>query len=593
MSEAPDSATDSASDSEGRAPDGRDVEVRSGPESGSDSGSDASDSVVRPDRPPLIRGLADRLVQSRQTLVAAAGVLIVAVVLLTRFSSHTMLSRDESIYVYGALRFSHGVPPYVSVFDPKTPGTTILGGIAAVFGRWLHLDSLQAIRWTFFLVTLATVLAVFALAHRLWSSLVAAVAAGVTMCCFTVFAYSGLIGPEAKMPGLLFSTLAMYLMVRRRWVWAGICAGLAFDFWQPFVWFGLIAIVASVLDAEGGRRWITGLRTFAGAALPTVLLAIYFAAQGALSDFLVAAFVYPLTGTVRQSEPFSAHFTRVAKVFAHYPLSNALVWTGTVLLIAFVVAAFVQARGHRRAVLRSPLVLIVFTTFVLNLAYAFFDFQWDPDTLPLLVYPALGIGGAAAFAVHAWHSPVLRRAATGVLGVVGLVLVGAQFVRYEDHARHTPTMRAQRADACGLNLLLGKHKELVSLGNPALFVLTDRVSRSRFIYLAAGTDAWKINHTPGGLRGWFEEMVKPHPAVVAIDQWVAPGERDPNVHAMRRLLRADGYRQRYLGRWSLWLDKQTRDSARRLGVLLSRYPTKQAVRTDGSPFSSRVPCENQ
>ena len=575
------------------APTARQPGSDSGPTSESEAGSEAGSAGARPPTPSLTRRLADRLEQNWQVLVAAAGVLVVAVVLLTRFSSHSELNRDQSIYVYGALRFSHGVPPYVSVFDPKTPGTTILGGIAVVVSHWFHWDSLQAIRWTFFVVTLATVLAVFALAHRLWSSLVAAVGAGVTMCCLTVFAESGLVGPEAKMPGLLFSTLAMYLMVRRRWFWAAVCAGLAFDFWQPFVWFGLIAIIAAVLDAGRGRRWRTGLVTFAGAALPTVLLGIYFAANGALSDFLVAAFKYPLTGTRRVRETFSEHFTHVAKVLAHYPVSNALVWTGTVLLVLLVVAAFVQARGHRWAVLRSPLVLIVFATFLLNLAYAFYDFQSNPDTLPLLIYPALGIGGAAAVVVRAWREPVLRQIATAAVSIVGILLISVQFGRYDNLAKRVPSMRAQLADACGLDTLLGKHKELVSLGNPALFVLTHRVSRSRFIYLAAGTDDWKIKHTPGGFRGWVHEIERPQPAVVAIDGWESPGEHNTNVHAMHLFLRADGYRRRYLGSWAVWIDKQTRDSARSLGVFLPWYPTPQAIRPDGGPLPPRVPCENQ
>jgi hypothetical protein len=524
-------------------------------------------------------------------LASGAGVLLMAVVLLTRFSVHAKLTRDQSIYVYGAQRFSHGVAPYVSVFDPKTPGATILGGIAATVAHWFHLHDIVAIRWTFFLVAVATVLAMYALAYRLWNSVPAAVATAVVLCSFTVFARSGLVGPEAKMPGLLFSALAMYAMVRRRWVLAAVYGGLAFCFWQPFVWFGLVAVVGGVLHAARGRRLRIGLLAFAGAAAPTVLLGIYFAVSGALSQFLVDAFEYPLTGTKRPKEKLSAHFTRIAVVIDHYRFSALLVWCGTVLLVLLVGVAIAKGRGQLRSALLSPLIFVVFTTFLLNLFYAFFDFQSDPDTLPLLIYPALGIGGGVAVVVGVLRNPVQRRAVVAVAAAGGLVVAGVSWVLFGNLSKRDETMGPQLADACGLTILLGNQGKLVSLGNPALFALTHRVSSSNYIYLAAGTDDWKINHTRGGLIGWVNQIVGPKPAIIGINEWAPPHTHNANARAMHGYLRADGYRRRYLGRWALWMDQATRESAKGLGVYLPRRPTKEALRTDGTPLPHRVPCE--
>ncbi|HEY2299426.1 MAG TPA: hypothetical protein VGH43_16950 [Jatrophihabitans sp.] len=526
-------------------------------------------------------------------LVSGAGVLVMAIVLLTRFSVHAKLTRDQSIYVYGAQRFSHGVPPYVSVFDPKTPGATILGGIAATVAHWFQLHDIVTIRWTFFLVAVATVLAMYALAYRLWNSVPAAVATAVVLCSFTVFARSGLVGPEAKMPGLLFSALAMYAMVRRRWVLAAVYGGLAFCFWQPFVWFGLVAVLGGVLHAARGRRLRIGLLTFAGAAAPTVLLGIYFAANGALSQFLVAAFEYPLTGTKRPKEKFGEHFTHIAVVIDHYRFSAVLAWCGTLLLVLLVAAAIARGRRKLRSTLLSPLVFVVFVTFLLNLFYAFFDFQSDPDTLPLLIYPALGIGGGVAVVVGGLRNPVYRRAVVAVVAVGGLVVAGVSWVLFGNLSRRDETMGSQLADACGLTVLLGKQGKLVSLGNPALFALTHRVSPTNYIYLAAGTDEWKIKHTPGGFQGWVDEIVGPKPSIIAIDGWKSPHSHNPYPRAMHLYLRADGYRRRYLGKWALWMDEDTRKSAKGLGVYLPRRPTPEALRTDGAPLPHRVPCEIQ
>jgi hypothetical protein len=540
---------------------------------------------------PISNRYRDAVTDNWPLLACGAAVLVMAVALLTRFSVHAKLTRDQSIYVYGAQRFSHGVPPYVSVFDPKTPGTTILGGIAATVARWVGVDDLSAIRWTFFLFAVATVLAIYALAYRLWNSVPAAVGASVAMCAFEVFARSALVGPEAKMPGLLFSVLAMYAMVRRRWIVAAVFGGLAFDFWQPFVWFGLVAIVGGVLHAARGRRLRTGLLTFAGAAAPTVLLAIYFAARGALSQFLVAAFEYPLSGTKRPTESLREHFTHIAEVIDHYQFSAVVAWCGTIVLLVLVGSAIARGRGDMRATLLSPLVFVVFTTFLLNLFYAFYDFQSDPDTLPLLIYPALGIGGGVAAVVGVVRSPVQRRVTVAVLGVAGLVVAGASWVVFSHASKREETIRPQLADACGLTLLLGEHGTLVALGNPALFALTHRVSPFNYIYLAAGTDQWKVKHTAGGLKGWEQEVLDLRPAVVSLQGWKNPHDRNHNYRAMRHYLFKHDYRRRYLGQWGLWIDPATRDSAEGLGVYLPRTATRHALQTDFSPLPHRVPCE--
>ena len=84
------------------------------------------------------------------------------------------------------------------------------------------------------------------------------------------------------------------------------------------------------------------------------------------------------------------------------------------------------------------------------------------------------------------------------------------------------------------------------------------------------------------------------PAIVAISQWLpSPHTHNPNLGAMRRQLRANGYRRRYLGPWALWTDARTRHTARSLGIHLSRRPTREAMLADGESLPPRVPCEIQ
>ncbi|PZS34040.1 MAG: hypothetical protein DLM61_04270, partial [Pseudonocardiales bacterium] len=68
--------------------------------------------------------------------------------------------------------------------------------------------------------------------------------------------------------------------------------------------------------------------------------------------------------------------------------------------------------------LREPLVSVVLISLVLDAAYSVSDFQGAPDLYPLLPYPALGFGGAAALLVSL--VPVLPK----VLIAAALVLAG-------------------------------------------------------------------------------------------------------------------------------------------------------------------------
>ena len=141
----------------------------------------------------------------------------------------------------------------------------------------------------------------------------------------------------------------------------------------------------------------------------------------------------------------------------------------------------------RRAALTSPVVLVVFGTFVLNLLYAFYDFQSDPDTLPLLAYPAIGIGLGSVVAMGYLKATNVRRVVTGAVVAVAIVLAGVSWVNYVHTWGNDRKLVTQLRGACGIDRVVG-HGTLESLGNPVVFVLTHRKSPSNYIYLSSGVD---------------------------------------------------------------------------------------------------------
>src|SRR6478735_1319084 len=81
-------------------------------------------------RPLIVGALASSRASRVVPWALALLVLVVAVVLYTRFSLADLLSRDEAIAAYGAQQWAHGVPFYTSIFDAKGPLSSALGGVA-------------------------------------------------------------------------------------------------------------------------------------------------------------------------------------------------------------------------------------------------------------------------------------------------------------------------------------------------------------------------------------------------------------------------------------------------------------------------------
>jgi hypothetical protein len=215
-------------------------------------------------------------------------------------------------------------------------------------------------------------------------------------------------------------------------------------------------------------------------------------------------------------------------------------------------------------------------TFAVEAAYAIYDFQGYPDVYPLLPYGAIGLGGAAAMLVGAGR----RRAERGVVAVASLatvaVLVGFSWVWFDDDAALDPGFRAERANACAVQRLVGPDGVLYALGNPAFVAITHRRNPDRYIYLNSGVDRWKVDHTLGGLAGWVAEIERPQPAVIAISNWHTTLRNE-----LGAALRRDGYRGRYAGTWRLLLPRAALARAGAEGVALTRVSTPYAVGPHG------------
>jgi len=510
-------------------------------------------------------------------LLGALGALAAALLLYLRYSIDGTLNRDESIYAYGGQQLAHGVPPYASIFDPKTPMATMISGLAAWLGGGG--EAVPAIRIAFLCCSVLTVVAVYLLALRLWRSVPAALAGAVVFASFTGFARDAIAGPDAKTPGILFAVLAMWLAAGRRWYWAGFLGGLAFLVWQPLVFYPMVAVIAAIVVAQRRLRGLVA--ALAGAATPVAATAVYFAAAGAFGQFVESGFVFPLAGVKRSHETVLDRVDHIAWVVWHYyGYSGLLFALGLALLVLLIIGTVVAARGRRRQALCDPVVLVVGLTLLGEAAYACYDFQSYPDLYPLLPYGALGIAGAVAVVlrwVGRWAA--VRAVAVGVTLVAVVALTVGAARPSETMPGDNHALPAQRAMGCALNRLVLPGTPLYSLGDPAPLVLTGRRNPDRFIYLDSGVARWKADHTEGGFAGWTAEVRDSRASVIVVAGWHG-GLRKRMGHWLKR----SGYRPGYVGRWRVFLTPRAYAHRSAAGVVTTPLPTWWPQTPDGRDF---------
>jgi hypothetical protein len=505
----------------------------------------------------------------------------VAMFLLSRIGIDGRLYRDDAIYAYGGQQLTHGVAPYASIFDPKGPLSTFIGGLAAWFAHGIGVADLTMMRLTFFAICVLTALAVYLLVLQIWHSVLGGVTAAVVFASFQGYAQDALRGPDAHTAGPLWAVLAMWLALRRQWYWAAFAGALATLVKQTYLFYALVAILAAVVyDRERRRRAL--LQSVAGALTPFVLTFGYFVAKGAVGTFWESAVRFPVVGLHRAKEQtIYGNVRRIAGALHNqYGFSGVLFGVGLVLLVAVAVAAVVRAGANWRAALLAPQVVVVGLTGLTQAAYLLRDFISYDDLYQLLPYAAAGFGAVASLAVQRAGTAHTQRVlaagiATALAGLTALSCVLFLRSPYNDHA-----LPKQRAMGCALNRIVPAGSHLFAIGDPVPLVLTGARNPDRYIYLYSGVAPWKVKHTVGGMAGWVRQVTSPNNSVVVFQKWDG-GLAEPLLDGIVRA----GYRGGFLGKWRVFLDTPARVRAHEVGLRVTQRPSQWPLTTSGARFT--------
>jgi hypothetical protein len=227
------------------------------------------------------------------TLVSLVGTIIA--LFPSNPNNMTLPSRDSGVFLYAGWRFLNGDIPYRDVWDHKPPLIYFVDAL----GIALTPDSLWGVWALRFLFIFFTLFFIYKLLDREFG-IFAALAGAVTLT-------SGLLtilekGNVTEEYALVFQALCLWLFVSawrrdfplRASFWIGMLGGFAFNFKQTtigiWITFGLFLLAIRLLQRKFPFKDLLSL--LAGWLVPSAVLILYLASQGAFTDYWEQAFLY-------------------------------------------------------------------------------------------------------------------------------------------------------------------------------------------------------------------------------------------------------------------------------------------------------------
>ena len=448
---------------------------------------------------------APRTWRPRDPWVAVVGLVALATYLLHGFQG--LFSRDLGAYAYGARQVLAGEPPYVGIVNRAGPLAHLLPVPGILAARAVGGDEVVGMRAWYLVFAVACVMVTYVVARGLFASRAAGLAAAATLLSFEGFLTLAVGGPREKTPMVLFILCAIWAMSHRRWLLTGVSISLATLTLQTALLPLLAGAVLAVVLTPSGERVRDLARLAIGGALPVAVLLPYFAAYGAVRDFLDGFLLLNLRYS--HGVPISARPVTVWHALqVGYGASLWLLLAGLVLVVVVPLVRYLDpSTRHEPATV--TLVAVALVT-VGSLLWTEVDYDSWEDMFTVLPLAALGIGAGTA-----WLLDRLPRQAARVVAVAVVVLPTALAVHFSVTARDH-TLVEQRAV---VDVLMADvpHARIWSIESPQSLVLARTVNPTRFQLLAQGLRRDVADRWAGGMPGFVAWNLAQHPDLVAVN----------------------------------------------------------------------------
>jgi 4-amino-4-deoxy-L-arabinose transferase-like glycosyltransferase len=455
-------------------------------------------------------------------LVWAAGAVSLVVYSLHGFNG--VLIRDLGVYAYAAQHVVEGEPPYVGILNRAGPLAHLIPAIGVVGARIVGIDDLLGMRLLFMVISVGCVCLCYLLGRDLFSSRLAGLASAAALLSLSGFTELASNGPREKTAMVFFLLWTLWSVVRRWWFTSGVFVSLATLVWQPAFFVGIAAILVAVLVVPRRARMRALARVTVGGLLPAVIMVIYFALAGALSEFIDGYLLINLRYT--EPAPFTSYFSqKVSRLRAGYGRSLLVMVVGLATLAYLSVAAL---RRQNRRDAAQIMVVAMGTAAFIGLMWIYRDFNSWPDSLVVVPMVAVGVGGLVHYIVRLVP---LRFAAA--VALVWVVVATAYALHYSVvHQNHQ--LNKQRRSADALLRALPPGATFLSVKAPSAMVLAHKTNPNRFQMFTLGLQNYVDDTWPGGLRGYGEWIGRQHPTVIAVDKRAIPNWLEPTIAAQYR-----------------------------------------------------------
>jgi 4-amino-4-deoxy-L-arabinose transferase-like glycosyltransferase len=368
-------------------------------------------------------GAAERSEAGVRLLDLALIALFVIALRVPSISLSVFGSADESAFILAARELLHGQLPYLTFWDHKPLGSTVLmAGAMAAFGQ-----SIEAVRVLGMACVIGTAWSVYLITQRISPGRLGALAASLLYAAFSTRLNGG-IATITEVMFAPFTACGVALLLaapgRRRTlglVATFAAAGLAFGIatWIKYVpavpaaLTGSIALLAVLLRREYARAFASGLAFAGGLLLPTAASIAFYWWVGELDEFLRANFGFMNIYAVNAE--FGDH-PRGPVFFAirSFTLVFLEIWPLVVTAIAAFLPGCIGPLFDRCRAYFSAVVVVwaVGEMLAVTAQAKFYVYQF----LPLL--PPLAVLSAVAIRAHASRLALPQKAALATLLVV-------------------------------------------------------------------------------------------------------------------------------------------------------------------------------
>lgn len=431
---------------------------------------------------------------------------------------------DSAIWDYVAQCIIRGQIPYRDVVEIKTPGSAYLSASAMWIGTRLGVRDVMAVRlMQMGLVGLLSTTTYLVARHCLRSRIAALIAFMIPLMS-AYFVGWMLEGTQPKLSMTLFGMLTILLIAKDKPFWAGVCSMLSCLCWQPGLLFTGTAVLIFSRYFTSWRD-LRALKVMTGAALPLVIVVLYFYSAGALKDFWTwtVAYNYNVYGPegAKNLPDQLVHIWRVIwrvmgvkVIFLVFGLAGLLMFT--------VERAGAKLKGrealHSPGLFKDALIIAP----AVYLIFCLVDFQAGPDLIPL--FPFIGIF-AAWFLVKAGRlikdSQFLNQTSVGGLArdaVVAIAFV-VTLACAATHKAQSVTLHDQYREYNTLASILSPEDKIYAAGAVEILVLLNKPNLNPYVMWDRGKDTCVAAQKYGGsFKAIIDEIESHRPRLVALSR---------------------------------------------------------------------------